>query len=113
MLAAGGSIEPFWDILGAHKENQAVHNRLESYRIGNLLDEGGSNKSNDPYKYEPDRINKLIVKNNRPYVGETPVEMLCGDFITPTELFFVRNHLPVPHINISDYELEVIGNDVN
>jgi sulfite oxidase len=110
LLAAGGSIEPFWDILAVHKENQAIHNRLESYRIGNLKDEIVAYGDDDPYKSEPKRNNSLVIRNHTPYVGETPVDVLCGDFITPTELFFVRNHLPVPEIDLSDYGLEISGN---
>ena len=110
LLAAGGSIEPFWDILAVHKENQAIHDRLESYRIGNLKDERVVNGNDDPYKLEPERNSSLVIRNHTPYVGETPVELLCRDLITPTELFFVRNHLPVPEIDLSDYGLEISGN---
>ena len=28
--------------------------------------------------------------------AETPFELLASAFITPTELFYIRNHLPVP-----------------
>ena len=110
LLAAGGSIEPFWDILAVHKENQAIHDRLESYRIGNLKEDGIKTIEDDPYQWEPIRNRRLVINNYTPFVGETPLDVLCGDFITPTELFFVRNHLPVPEIDPSEYSLEIGGN---
>ena len=109
LLAAGGSIEPFWDILAVHKENQAIHDRLESYRIGNIKKEISEGDGNDPFLSEPVRGSELLIRNHKPFVGETPVDVLCGDFITPTDLFFVRNHLPVPDINPDQYSLEVSG----
>merc|ERR1711892_34818 len=109
LLAAGGSIEPFWDILAVHKENQTVHDRLESYRIGNLKGGNVGQSESDPYISEPTRDRRLVTKNQTPFVGETPLDILCGDFITPTELFFVRNHLPVPEINLSEYSLGISG----
>lgn len=35
--------------------------------------------------------------------------MLTRDYITPNELFYVRNHLPVPEIDPSEYKLIVKG----
>jgi sulfite oxidase len=35
-LAAGGAVEPFWNIFAVHKGNPHVYNWLEQYRIGNL-----------------------------------------------------------------------------
>ena len=36
MMAAGGSIEPFWSIYAVHNNNAEVYSLLEQYRIGNL-----------------------------------------------------------------------------
>ena len=36
MMAAGGSIEPFWSIYAVHNNNAEVYALLEEYRIGNL-----------------------------------------------------------------------------
>ena len=110
LLAAGGSIEPFWSILAVHKENQAIHDRLESYRIGNFKVAPSSGVEDNPYMFEPTRNKQLLTKNFSPFVGEPPLDVLCGEFITPTELFFVRNHLPVPEVDLSDYCMEVWGN---
>lgn len=37
-----------------------------------------------------------MVRSAKPMNAETPLELLAGSLITPTELFYVRNHLPVP-----------------
>ena len=39
MMAAGGSIEPFWSIYAVHNNNPEVYTLLEEYRIGNLSEE--------------------------------------------------------------------------
>ena len=46
----------------------------------------------------------------RPFNAETPAQLLVDHYITPNELFFVRNHLPVPHsaIERSRAEAEVV-----
>ncbi len=38
-LAAGGAVEPFWELYAVHKGNQEVYDMLEQYRIGNLKEE--------------------------------------------------------------------------
>ena len=38
MMAAGGSIEPFWSIYAVHNNNREVYSLLEQYRIGNLAE---------------------------------------------------------------------------
>ena len=39
MMAAGGSVEPFWSIYAVHNNNAEVYDLLEQYRIGNLSEE--------------------------------------------------------------------------
>ena len=38
-----------------------------------------------------------------------PLSQLARDFITPTELFFVRNHTRIPHLQLDSYRLRVHG----
>jgi sulfite oxidase len=47
--------------------------------------------------------------NKTPFNAEPPLSILAENFITPTEFFYVRNHLPVPHIDEADFALEVEG----
>jgi hypothetical protein len=45
------------------------------------------------------------VNSQKPFNAEPPSELLTDSFITPNELFFKRNHLPVPDIKADDYVL--------
>jgi len=60
-MAAGGAVEPFWEVYAVHKDNKEVLFLLEQYRIGNLKAEDvESNKqahtdSHDHFKGEPKR----------------------------------------------------------
>ena len=41
----------------------------------------------------------LVVRSKQPFNAETPVDVLGTSPATPNELFYVRNHLPVPHVD--------------
>ena len=49
-----------------------------------------------------------IVLSEEPLVLETPLEKLDG-FITPTKLFYVRTHFPIPKIDRNQWRLRVEG----
>ena len=38
-----------------------------------------------------------------------PLNQLAKEFVTPTELFFVRNHTQIPHLQLDSYRLRVGG----
>ncbi len=38
-----------------------------------------------------------------------PLNQLAKEFVTPTELFFVRNHAQIPHLQLDSYRLRVHG----
>jgi len=110
MLAAGGAIDPFWAMYAQHNTEQ-VQQILEEYRIGNL--EGGAVPVEDPYANEPtDRHPALGVRSKNPMNAETPMELLGESLITPNNLFYIRNHLPVPDIDKSKYDVQVAGDGV-
>ena len=48
------------------------------------------------------------VRTARPFNAETPAQLLVDSFVTPNELFYVRNHLPVPQ-GPAPTQLEVTG----
>uniref|UniRef100_A0A6B2L3C7 sulfite oxidase n=2 Tax=Arcella intermedia TaxID=1963864 RepID=A0A6B2L3C7_9EUKA len=106
-LATGSSIEPFWNMYRHHLT--AVTGRLlETFRVGNLIRaEGEVLDLNDPYANDPERHPALIVYIQKPFNAETPVALLGDRFLTSNELFFVRNHLPVPKVDPKNYKLEV------
>uniref|UniRef100_A0AAF5CXV5 sulfite oxidase n=2 Tax=Strongyloides stercoralis TaxID=6248 RepID=A0AAF5CXV5_STRER len=119
LLAAGMSIEPFWAIYAQHK-TAAVLEILESHRIGNvdkndlkILNEKNKKTSqNDPYIKDPQRHPALIVNSMKPFNAETPPSLLVDNFITPNELFFVRNHMPVPEIDEKKHLLTIEGESI-
>lgn len=48
------------------------------------------------------------MNSSRPFNAEPPPELLLdAGFITPNELYYVRNHLPVPLIDPKKYRLQV------
>jgi len=51
----------------------------------------------------------LIFYTNEPANAETPLDALRENFITPVDLFYMRNHGPVPEMDIKNYRLEVKG----
>ncbi|XP_076066084.1 sulfite oxidase isoform X2 [Oratosquilla oratoria] len=114
MMGAGGSVEPFWALYSVHK-HKFVLDLLEKYRIGNLSkkDVGVSIKDlDDPYASEPYRHISLKPSSKKPFNAEPPLPLLVDNLITPNELFYVRNHLPVPVIDPAEYELEISGIEV-
>ncbi|XP_050293036.1 sulfite oxidase-like [Anthonomus grandis grandis] len=108
LIAAGSSVEPFWVLYGIHKSPH-VFKILETLRIGNLKKEDQIQVADleDPYANEPQRHKVLKVANFKPFNAETPPELLCESFLTPSDLFYVRNHLPVPSIDPNTYEMEI------
>lgn len=55
------------------------------------------------------RAEPLIVWTNEPLNAETPLSLLTRSEVTPTELFFVRSHGPVPTIDADTYRLALEG----
>jgi sulfite oxidase len=50
-----------------------------------------------------------VVHLDQPLNAGPPLERLAASFYTPTELFFVRNHAPVPRVPEGTYRLRVDG----
>ncbi|XP_072758237.1 sulfite oxidase isoform X1 [Anoplolepis gracilipes] len=109
LMAAGGSIDPFWSIFANHNTPE-IYSLLESMRIGNISEEDAKSNKNDlydPYANEPTRHKTLIVNGHKPFCAEPPSSMLVESFLTPVDFFYIRNHLPVPQIDLKDYQLEL------
>ena len=111
-MAAGGSIEPFWALYSQHFIPEVL-SILEELRIGNLTNPAPSPSaetaaSSDPYATDPkDRSPVLVVRSQKPFNAEVPTELIAENLITPNELFFIRNHLPVPKVDPKTYVLEI------
>ncbi|XP_058130272.1 sulfite oxidase, mitochondrial [Anopheles ziemanni] len=108
MLAAGGAIDPFWHVFQQHNTKEVL-TLLESYRIGNLRadDVVGTKDLHNPWAAEPKRHPILKPATLQPFNAEPPASILVDSFLTPNEFFYVRNHLPVPEVDIKSYELEL------
>mmetsp|Transcript_29351 Transcript_29351/g.113699 ORF Transcript_29351/g.113699 Transcript_29351/m.113699 type:complete len:550 (-) Transcript_29351:714-2363(-) len=113
LLAAGGSLEPFWSLYAQHQE-EFVYSILEELRVGNLKASDketlAQKDESDPYANDPARSPLLTVRSHKPFNAEPPLELLDSE-ITPNDLFYVRNHLPVPKIEAKDYKLEIVHRD--
>ncbi|KAA0186650.1 Sulfite oxidase mitochondrial [Fasciolopsis buskii] len=109
LLAAGGDVAPFWSIYGFHYESH-VTDLMKEYYIGDLTVTTPPRKEitkGGPYENEPERHPALSTLSSAPRNAETPPELIPDHPITPTELFFIRNHLPVPDIKLEEYKLNI------
>jgi DMSO/TMAO reductase YedYZ molybdopterin-dependent catalytic subunit len=50
----------------------------------------------------------LIIRQRGPNNLEMPFDQL-NDFITPTELFYIRSHFPAPELGVGSYRLSIRG----
>lgn len=125
LLAAGGPLEPFFRLFPQHK-SEFVMDTLEELRVGNLQEDeqwrrdhasksasNNSKSKSSPYDTDPSRNPMLIVQTPAPYTAEPPSHALVASHNTPNDLFYVRNHMPVPVISSVDYELTIVGRDGN
>lgn len=110
LLAAGHSIEPFWDLYTVHHKGE-VKEILDSMKIGQIVLADRMRLANrskhDPYEKEPARAPVFRVNSLKPFDGEPLPHSLIKNFVTPNSHFYIRNHLPVPEINIDTYKLEI------
>ncbi|CAI4214515.1 unnamed protein product [Parascedosporium putredinis] len=104
LRAAGGSIDVFWDIFAIHKQPY-VRDILETYLIGYVATEDlvdgklPQDKIEDPFLQDPERHPSLLTLTQKPRNAETPGDDLAASFLTPNDLFYVRNHMWVPQID--------------
>jgi sulfite oxidase len=52
---------------------------------------------------------QFLVKQEHPYNGEPPLDLLVQNRQTPTPLFFARNHGDIPVVEVAAYRLMVQG----
>jgi DMSO/TMAO reductase YedYZ molybdopterin-dependent catalytic subunit len=50
----------------------------------------------------------LIIRQKEPPNLEMPFDQL-DSYLTPTELFYIRSHFPVPRIDLASYQLKIDG----
>jgi sulfite oxidase len=112
LRAAGGSIDPYWNIFTIHK-TPYIYEILDQYKIGfidaaDLVDgKPAAQEIEDPFQDDPSRDPKLITITPKPRNAETPPEGLADSFLTPNGLFYVRNHMWVPRVDDEEFCLVV------
>ena len=111
LLAAGTSIEPYWKIYKQHDTEYIKHTILEPMKIGTIKDYVPNDIDNDNitdnYLDEPIRDNNLLFHSVKPCNAETTVSQITDNWLTPNHLWYVRNHSPVPKVDIEHYTLEI------
>lgn len=104
LRAAGQSIDPYWAMFVIHTQAHVL-DILNGYLIGYIdsldLVDGLPPKYaiQDPFEQDPVRHPSLKRHTAKPCNAEPPNQELDGDFITPNELFYVRNHMWVPVVD--------------
>ncbi|KAI0179077.1 Oxidoreductase, molybdopterin-binding domain-containing protein [Hypoxylon sp. FL1284] len=107
LRAAGGTIEPYWDIFSIHK-SAYVREILEQYVVGRVhpddLKDGRplQDSIEDPFMNDPARDGRLRKLTEKPCNAETPSDELANSFLTPNDVFYVRNHMWVPVVEETD-----------
>ena len=119
MMVQGQDLAKFWDIYKLH-DREHIKNLLEEYRIGKLSVGDYKMLSDETiftssYETDPPRPaakeGKLRIPSEQPWNSEPKnLSQLVETFLTPNDIFFVRNHNPVPVLTEDDYELEVGDN---
>ncbi|KAK9766613.1 hypothetical protein K7432_004180 [Basidiobolus ranarum] len=61
------------------------------------------------YSNEPVRSSELIVQKDQPFNAEPALNSLIQHYVTPTDVFFKRNHGPIPLIEHDSYTFQVDG----
>ena len=114
MLAAGKGLEPYWNTYKQHTNNPSIiKDILEPMKIGTLKDYNPDKYKdiNDPYINDPNRDTDLKFHSVSPCNAETPKDSIMDNWITPNELWYIRNHHPVPIINPKDFKLNISTKD--
>jgi cytochrome b involved in lipid metabolism len=116
MLAAGGSAEPFWKIYRQHYNSQLAPNALKPLFIGYLHPDDFTSETaeqvlsnDDPYSRDPSVSPIQTFHQRKPINSETPPALLSDTWVTPKEMWFNRNHHPVPNLVAEDYKLSISG----
>ena len=115
-LAAGGAVEPFWKIYRQHYNSNLAMDALKPLLIGYLhpddvaIETAEQNaSSDDPYSNDPAISPIQTFHMKKPINSETPSALLSDTWVTPKEMWFNRNHHPVPHLDPEQYRLSISG----
>lgn len=109
MLAAGKDLEPYWNIYRQHLNEDIINNILLPLKIGSLMDYDSNKYANttDPYISDPKRNDLLKFHNLTPCNSEVPSKYLLDNYITPNNFWYIRNHNPVPIVDVNKFNLNI------
>tara|TARA_B110001469_G_scaffold126169_1_gene143134 strand:- start:966 stop:2390 length:1425 start_codon:yes stop_codon:yes gene_type:complete len=110
--ATNRHLEPYWNKYQQHL-NPEVLKILETMKIGELSDYDPDKfyYLENCYNNEPIRDKKLLIHTEEPCNAETPKETIHTNPITPNNLWYIRNHNPVPNIKPEKYKLTFFEKD--
>ncbi|MBL8090779.1 MAG: molybdopterin-dependent oxidoreductase [Anaerolineales bacterium] len=60
-----------------------------------------------------DKHEQFVIRHQNPFNGGAPLNLLTQNHVTPTNLFFVRNHGDVPQVDIDSYRLNIQNKNKN
>lgn len=117
-MVHGSDLQKFWQVYQLH-DRPHIRSLLEEYRIGNLTAADyktvkSQTKFANSYTEDPVRPQKanLRVPSIHPWNSEpATLSVLSDNFYTPNDLFFVRNHNPVPVIDEKEWVLTIEANE--
>jgi cytochrome b involved in lipid metabolism len=114
-LAAGNAVESYWKIYRQHYNKESVDNALKSMLIGYLHPDDFALEaaedefsSDDPYSSDPPVSPVQTFHQKYPVNSEAPSTLLNDSWLTPKDMWFKRNHHPVPHPDTEDYRLSYL-----
>ena len=120
--AAGSALEPYWQKYPSHlRSNSQAKRFLQSSPyikcIGKLDTKSQEAAQAPPPQKstvtdtEPERDPSLVTRQAHPCNAEPKGADLARSYLTPSNLFFVRNHGPVPVVDTNTFKL-TIGRDI-
>ena len=110
MMAAGKAVEPFWKIYPQHLKSEYLTRILPELEIGELDEPKTTTTTeliDDPYRDDPVRHPALHTYTEQPCNASCPTELILDNWITPNELWYIRNHHPVPKVDPDKYEFAI------
>ena len=102
VLAAGGRLEHYWNLYRQHYASAAPREHLSKMCIGRVhpddlkVDKDKFDDMKDPFSLDPEVSPVLRCFVKKPVNAEPPGPLLTHSFLTPNDIFFIRNHHPVP-----------------
>lgn len=102
-LAAGGSVDAYWQLYPQHYTSQAAQAALATRRVGTLAPEEAAPKlaAEDPYRRDPPPSPALKLHARAPATAEPPLPLLTHAWVTPAGLWYIRSHHPVPDAGLA------------